>query len=173
MEVGEWVAADQYTGRIVRIANSFVFKEPVFNYSGDFPFLWDEIVIPIKYGSDRQLAVEIMSSVAHNVVDDYTTSAKTTWQSMVNKYHIVEASTEPAVTLIANDNWLQYTIRYVVDFSRRRSTKHKLFTQILDRFDQTDGRVAIASTTIHLVEMPTLNIRSVNAHENGEPVNAG
>ena len=25
------------------IANSFVFKEPVFNYSGDFPFLWDEI----------------------------------------------------------------------------------------------------------------------------------
>lgn len=39
MELGEWVASDLYTGRVVRIANSFVFKQPVFNYSGDFPFL--------------------------------------------------------------------------------------------------------------------------------------
>lgn len=48
MEVGEWVKADLYSGRVVRVANSFVFKEPVFNYSGEFPFLWDEITIPVK-----------------------------------------------------------------------------------------------------------------------------
>jgi small-conductance mechanosensitive channel len=41
MELGEWVSGDLYSGRVVRIANSFVFKEPVFNYSADFPFLWD------------------------------------------------------------------------------------------------------------------------------------
>jgi len=41
MEVGQWVDADLYNGRIVRVANSFIFKEPVFNYSADFPFLWD------------------------------------------------------------------------------------------------------------------------------------
>jgi small-conductance mechanosensitive channel len=39
METGQWVKADLYNGRIVKVANSFVFKEPVFNYSGDFPFL--------------------------------------------------------------------------------------------------------------------------------------
>ena len=39
METGQWVDGDLYNGRIVLIANSFVFKEPVFNYSGDFPFL--------------------------------------------------------------------------------------------------------------------------------------
>ena len=48
METGQWVDGDLYNGRIVLIANSFVFKEPVFNYSGDFPFLWDEIKIPIS-----------------------------------------------------------------------------------------------------------------------------
>ena len=47
METGEWVDGDLYNGRLVLIANSFVFKEPVFNYSGDFPYLWDEIKIPI------------------------------------------------------------------------------------------------------------------------------
>jgi len=56
MECGDWVKGDNYNGRIVRIANSFVFKEPVFNYSGDFPFLWDKIMIPIKYGSDYREA---------------------------------------------------------------------------------------------------------------------
>ena len=52
MEIGEWVEGDLYNGRIVRISNSFVFKEPVYNYSADFPFLWDEIKIPVQYGSN-------------------------------------------------------------------------------------------------------------------------
>lgn len=63
MEVGEWVSADLYTGRIVRIANSSVFKEPVFNYSGDFPFLWDEITVPVKYGSDWTMARAMLRRV--------------------------------------------------------------------------------------------------------------
>jgi len=67
MEIGDWISGDQYSGRVVRIANSFVFKEPVFNYSGDFPFLWDEIKIPVKYGSDHKLAREILERVAADV----------------------------------------------------------------------------------------------------------
>lgn len=62
METGQWVDGDLYNGRIVLIANSFVFKEPVFNYSGDFPFLWDEIKIPIQYGSNYDKTKEILCS---------------------------------------------------------------------------------------------------------------
>ena len=51
METGQWVDGDLYNGRIVRIANSFVFKEPVFNYSGDFPFLWELSFGPISFSS--------------------------------------------------------------------------------------------------------------------------
>ncbi|MCB0784290.1 MAG: mechanosensitive ion channel, partial [Flavobacteriales bacterium] len=52
MELGEWVDGDLYNGRMVLVANSFVFKEPVFNYSADFPFLWDELKVPVQYGAD-------------------------------------------------------------------------------------------------------------------------
>jgi small-conductance mechanosensitive channel len=48
METGQWVDGDLYNGRIVLVANSFVYKEPVFSYSGDFPFLWDEIKVPVR-----------------------------------------------------------------------------------------------------------------------------
>jgi small-conductance mechanosensitive channel len=159
MEVGEWVKGDLYSGRVVRIANSFVFKEPVFNYSGDFPFLWDEVIVPVKYGSDRRLAREILQRVANEVVGDYAKKAEAAWQNMLNNFLVEHAVVEPVVTLVANDNWLEFTVRYVVDYKRRRTTKDQLFNRILDEFDQTDGRVSMASMTIHLVETPVFDVR--------------
>ncbi len=72
METGQWVDGDLYNGRIVLIANSFVFKEPVFNYSGEFPFLWDEIKIPIKYNSNYDKARRILEEVGKEVAGDLT-----------------------------------------------------------------------------------------------------
>jgi hypothetical protein len=65
----------------------------------------------------------------------------------------------PVVTLIANDNWLEYTVRYVVDYKKRRSTKDQLFNRILDEFDNTDGRVSVASMTVQLVGTPVFDLR--------------
>lgn len=159
MEVGEWVKGDLYSGRVVRIANSFVFKEPVFNYSGDFPFLWDEISVPVKYGCDQKLAREILERVAHETVGEYVPSVTAAWKELVNKYLIEDARVEPMVTLIANDNWMEFTVRYVIDYKKRRITKDTLFTRIVEEFEKTDGRVAFASMTVQLVEMPALEVR--------------
>lgn len=163
METGQWVKADQYNGRIVKIANSFVFKEPVFNYSGDFPFLWDEITVPVKYGSDYRMTREILQKIADESLGSYVAKARQTWQLMVNKYRIEDARIEPAVTLIANDNWMEFTIRYVTDFKTRRSSKDMLFTRILEEFDATDGKVQVASATFHLVDAPVFNVRMSNS----------
>ena len=159
METGQWVKADLYNGRIVRVANSYVFKEPVFNYSGDFPFLWDEIMVPIKYGSDYRLAREILQKAANDLLGGFVPHAKKTMNEMVNKYRIEEASVEPMVTLIANDNWLEFTVRYVVDYKRRRSHKDILFTRILEAFDEAGGKVSLASATFQLVDAPVFNVK--------------
>jgi len=163
METGQWVKGDQYNGRIVRVANSFVFKEPVFNYSSDFPFLWDEITVPVKYGSDYKLAREIMQKIADTELGNIVPDAKKTWHEMVNKYRIEDARIEPMVTLIANDNWLEFTVRYVTDYKRRRSSKDILFTRILEEFDATGGRVSMASATFHLVDAPVFKVRMTEA----------
>lgn len=92
------------------------------------------------------------------MVGKYITSAQTEWRHMVHKYLIEDQKIEPVVTLIANDNWLEFTIRYVVDYKRRRGTKDELFTRILEEIDKSGGRVGIASTTIHLVETPPLDV---------------
>jgi len=160
MELGEWVQSDLYTGRIVRIANSFVFKEPVFNYSGDFPYLWDEIKVPVKYGSDHRLARQILEQVVQEVVSEETTQqAMAAWKSMVSKYLVDNARVEPAVTLVITDNWMEFTVRYVVDYKTRRLTKDRLYTRILDAFLSSERPVDIASSTVQLVEVPEFKVR--------------
>ncbi|HUU27140.1 MAG TPA: mechanosensitive ion channel domain-containing protein [archaeon] len=168
MEIGQWVDGDLYNGRIVRIANSFLFKEPVFNYSADFPFLWDEITVPVKYGSDIRLARQIIQKVVQDIIGDYTVSAKETWKEMVNKYMIEEASVEPIVTLIARDSWLEFTARYIVDYKKRRSTKDLLFTQIMEGFQKTEGRVEITSPTVDLAKAPTFDVHLIDNQGKGQ-----
>ena len=78
---------------------------------------------------------------------------------MVSKYLIEDAQIEPMVTLIANDNWMEYKIRYVVDYKCRRGKKSELFNRILDEIDKTDGGVVLASATVELVGTPALDVK--------------
>lgn len=95
MECGAWAGEDQYNGRIVRIGNNVVFTDPVFNYSAHFPFLWDEITLPIKYGSDYHLARDILQRVVTDVVGEHVPHARVAWEHMVERYMIDDQSVEP------------------------------------------------------------------------------
>ena len=159
MEIGEWVNGDQYNGRIVRVANSFVFKEPVFNYSAEFPFLWDEIMVPIKYGSDYRLARELIERVAEEIVGDYVRPAEQAWVPITQRFLIEAASVRPTTTIIANQNWIEFTLRYVVDYKARRSTKDRLFTRLLEEIDKTADQVGIAAATLNIEKLAPLEVR--------------
>ncbi len=158
MECGDWVNGDLYNGRIVRVSNSFVFKEPVYNYSGDFPFLWDEIVVPVKHGSDVGLTDELLRTVAAHVVGEYTKGAAASWQEVVKRYRIEPAQVEPLLTMTADENWMSFTLRYVTDYRRRRGTKDALWRGILAAFAEHPDRVEIAFGTLY-VSTPPLDVR--------------
>lgn len=155
MEIGDWVKGDLYNGKVVRVANSFVFKEPVYNYSGDFPFLWDEIVIPVKYGSDFSAARDLISNAAQDLLGDYASQAQVAWDGLVNKYSIENAQVEPLVTIQADENWVSFTLRYVVEYRLRRTTKDKLFQRILSDIAKTGGLVQVASTSMDVTLVGT------------------
>ena len=154
MEIGQWVDGDLYNGRIVSVANSFVFKEPLFNYSRDFPFLWDEVKIPVQYGSDYAMANAMFFKIANEVAEELTDSIHEQWKYLQRKYLLEDARTEPMVSIVANDNWVEFTIRYVVNYRRRRTTKSELFIRLLKEIELTNGAIKIASATFQLVDSP-------------------
>ena len=78
------------------------------------------------------------------------------------KYRLEDAQTDPMVSIIANDNWVEFTLRYVVDYKKRRATKTDMFTLILKEVDATNGEVKFASATFQLVEPSDLNVHIRN-----------
>jgi len=152
MECGGWVGADLYSGRIVRIANSTALGDPIYNYSADFPYLWDEITLPIKYGGDPREARIMLEKVARELLREHLRRAAEAWQTARRIYLLEDEQVEPIVTMQANDNWIEFTLRYIVDYRRRRQTKDRLFTRILEEVENLGERVTIASTTVQLVD---------------------
>lgn len=63
------------------------------------------------------------------------------------------------ISLVANDNWVEFTLRYVVDYKKRRTTKTILFHNILNEIEATNGEIKFASATFHLVEAPEIKIK--------------
>ncbi|QQR88865.1 MAG: mechanosensitive ion channel [Myxococcales bacterium] len=149
-EIGQWVDGDLYNGRFVRVANSFVFKAPVVNYSGDFPFLWDEITVPIRFGSDRSLVQQILEHTVDEVCGHYENESSMTWKAMQKRYPLESATTKPLITMGFDHNWITYTLRYTVRFDQRRVVKHKLFSRILEKLHATKGKACVASSAMNI-----------------------
>jgi len=158
MEIGEWVSSDNYTGRIVKLSNAFVFRGPIYNYSRDFPFIWDEFNLPIRYGSDVELAKGIIIKIASEQLSEYVTESVTKWKDVVDRYYIEDAQVDPTLAITMNDNWIQFNLRYIVDYKKRRFTKHLLNELIGKEIEKTNGKVLLASTTIEIVRIPNLNV---------------
>src|SRR6056297_488799 len=166
MEIGEWISSDNYSGRIVKLSNAFVFKGPVYNYSRDFPFVWDEFNLPIRYGSDIELAKSIVISVAQEHLAEYVKDSISDWKDVVKKYYIEDAQVDPTLAITMTDNWVQFNLRYIVDYKKRRHTKHLLNEEIGKRIQQTKGKVNLASSTFEIVKIPTVNIKDEKTTQN-------
>ena len=155
MEIGEWVKADQYTGRIVSIANRVIFSDPIFNYTQHWPYLWDEIMIPVTYDSEWRRAGEIMLKHGQEYSAHLQAQAQAGLGNMMKRLPVHETSVEPVLYVVMTDNWIEMTLRYVVEPRRRREVKGQLHHELLQHFE-ADESVTVASATFEIVGFPPL-----------------
>ena len=123
LEVGNWVHADQSTGRIVNIPNSFVFKTSNYNYNRGFDFIWNEIPILITFESDWQKARNIMMTIAKKHVEGLTNDVQKKIEIMKNRYMIYYGKLTPIVYINIKDSGVELTLRYLTEAKKRRSSK--------------------------------------------------
>ncbi|MDH3441256.1 MAG: mechanosensitive ion channel [Gammaproteobacteria bacterium] len=158
MECGGWINGDQYSGRIVRVGNSFIFKEPVFNYSSDFPFLWDEITVPIRFGSDYESARKSFLEVLDELTGDHARRLENDWRKMTDKYLIENAQLQPSVALKITDDWVEFVLRYVVDNKKRRSTRDRISSRILCVIENSNGKILLGAPAFEVASIPPLEV---------------
>ncbi|MEQ9186409.1 MAG: mechanosensitive ion channel [Cryomorphaceae bacterium] len=153
MEIGDWVDGDLYNGRIVWLSNSFVYKEKVHNYSGEYPFLWDEMKIPIRFESDLEKAKMTFEAVLNEVCGAFTEKSRKKWLMLTNKYRVESAIVDPMVTMQFDENWVTFTLRYIVDYKLRRATKDRIARLIYQKIQDTDLNVRIAASSLEVTQM--------------------
>jgi small-conductance mechanosensitive channel len=155
MEVGQWVKADQYTGRIVTISNKALYDNPIFNYTRHWGYLWDEIMIPVTYSSDWRRASDIMSQLGNKHTAELQDDAEAKLTRLVDRFPLKQTTVEPSIYFVMTDNWIEITLRFVVDAQERRKVKAQLNRELLQQFEEEEN-INVASATFDIVGFPAL-----------------
>ena len=139
VEIGNWVHADQSTGRIIHIPNGWVFKHTVANYTAGFRFIWDEVAVMVTFESDWKRAKRILMEIAerHAVLEDERASEEVRQAS--RKYLIFYQHLTPIVWTSVADSGVVLTMRYICEPRRRRSTAGRIWEDVLEAFAAEDG----------------------------------
>jgi len=139
IEIGNWVDADQSTGRIIHIPNGWVFKQTTANYTAGFKFIWDEIPVMVTFESDWRRAKEIMLRIAqrHTVIKDDEAAEELRRAS--RRYMIFFQHLTPIVWTSVADCGVVMTMRYICEPRRRRSTATAIWEDALAAFAAEDA----------------------------------
>ncbi len=153
-----WVRARQYTGRIVIVTNDKIFDQPVYNFTRDFPYIWEEMSLPISYTGDRKRAEQIMLESARRHTLPINELSEDALQEMERRYAMKQTDLVPKVYYRLTDNWIELSIRFLARDFGVRELKDQMSRDILAEFE-TAG-IGIASGTYEIVGMPPLQIKN-------------
>jgi small-conductance mechanosensitive channel len=153
-----WVRSRQYTGRIVTVSNSKVFDEPVYNYTREFPFIWDEIMVPVRYQDDRGKVEQLLLDSAARHTAQLAGKARQAAAGVERQYGREITDFEPRVYWRLTDNWLELTLRFLAPTHKVRELKDAISRDILSGLDA--AKIQIASATYDIVGLPPVQIAS-------------
>jgi small-conductance mechanosensitive channel len=134
LEIGNWVHADQSTGRIVHIPNQKIFDQYQANYTKGFSYIWNELEVNITFESDWRKAKAILSDIATRDAASLSSNAAETIMRAAQRFAIYYSKLTPIVYLRVIDYGVQLTIRYLVDPRRRRNTEQAIWEDVLTEF---------------------------------------
>lgn len=147
-----WVRSRQYTGRVVTVSNARVFDEPVYNYTRELPYIWEEMRLGVPYRADRARAEAILLEVARERTVDESQLGEEALHDMRRRYFVGDSPMRPAVFYRLTDNWLEMTVRFIAPTHGVRELKDAMSREILRRLDQSG--IGVASSTLEVTVAP-------------------
>ncbi len=138
MEIGNWVGADQSTGRIIHIPNGKVFVESLANYSKGFQYIWNEVAVLITFESNWRKAKEILLGVGAKHAEELSTVAEDRVRRAARKFMIFYTKLTPTVYTAVKDSGVLLTIRYLCEPRRRRDSEEAIWEDVLTEFAKCD-----------------------------------
>ena len=134
LEIGNWVDADQSTGRIIHIPNGIVFSKPQSNYSAGFEYIWNEMGVLLTFESNWEKAKVILQKIISDHSENLSEDAERKIIEASKKYMIFYQYLTPIVYTSVDPSGVMLTMRYICDPRKRRSTEHDIWEVVLREF---------------------------------------
>lgn len=138
LEIGNWVKADQSTGRMVHIPNGAVFTQPFVNYDSGFKYIWNEIPILITFESNWKKAKKILQDIADKNAMPLTQEAEEQIKQAARRFLIFYNKLTPIVYTSVEDSGVLLTIRHLSEIRKRRATTQSIWEDMLEEFSMND-----------------------------------
>lgn len=131
IEIGNWVDADQSTGRIVHVPNGLVFQQAVANYTQGFQFIWHEIPITITFESNWEKAHQLLTDLLERFSADVQVEAEKQMREASSRFMVHYTRLTPIVWVKVCDFGVTLTLRYLCEARRRRGSETVLWMEVL------------------------------------------
>ena len=156
LEIGNWVEADQSTGRIIHLPNGKVFLEPQANYSSGFEYIWNEVQVNITFESNWEKAQSILEQIIKGLAEDVPTKAQKEIHEASKNYMIYYKHLTPIVYTSVKEFGVRLTVRYLCNPRTRRGTENQLWKQVLKLFKaENDIQFAYPTTRLYTAGEPS------------------
>jgi small-conductance mechanosensitive channel len=138
LEIGNWVDADQSTGRVIHVNNGRIFADSLANFSKGFEYIWNEVAVLVTFESDWRKAKDILAEIAARHGAELSTAAEEKVRQAARRFMIFYTKLTPTVYTAVRDCGVLLTVRYLCEPRRRRSSEESVWEDILDAFAATD-----------------------------------
>jgi small-conductance mechanosensitive channel len=138
MEVGNWVHADQSTGRIMHVPNGRVFTDVLANYSKGFKYIWDEVGVLVTFESNWEEAKRTLQEIAARHAEHLSAEAERRLREASMKFMIFYSKLTPIVYTSVEDCGVLLTLRYLTEPQQRRGRMEAIWEDILRAFAEND-----------------------------------
>lgn len=138
LEIGEWVDADQSTGRIIHMPCYVALRDPIVNYSRGFHYIWNELPVLVTFESDWRKAKEVLARIASEHTEHLSEAAQHKVREASERFMIFYPTLTPTVYTRVDDSGVRLTVRYLTEPRNRRGTEEEIWEDVLAEFDEAD-----------------------------------
>lgn len=136
IEIGNWVDADQSTGRIIDINNSKIFTDTLANYTKGFRYIWNEIPVLVTFESDWQKAKRLLQKIVDRHAEQLTPAAEKSLREASKKFMIFYSQLTPIVYTSVRESGVLLTMRYMCEPRKRRGSTEAIWEDVLREFSR-------------------------------------
>ena len=123
----------QSTGVITHVPNSTIFSYPLRNYDKAFKYVWNEIVVnvPLDFNIEKVRKTLYRIVNKNDVIDKVPDTVKKDIQDISTDYRIYYTEYKPVIYCKVVGDYVEYTLRYLVDPRKSRYVHSSIWKHIL------------------------------------------